>query len=80
MPFCCLKLPLSSNLVTCTNISCIEFIIQADSRGPEFESKFKKTELEVDVSFTTLELLLHQESLMRVIKYIVRIQQILQVR
>lgn len=55
-------------------------LIQADSHGTEFESKFKNTEQEAVLSFTTLEVLLHQEPLLRVIKFIVHLQQILQVR
>lgn len=52
---------------------------QADPEGPEFESTFENTEQKIGVTFTSLEVLLHQEALLSVMKFAAQLQKSLQV-
>ncbi|XP_056003796.1 intermembrane lipid transfer protein VPS13A-like isoform X2 [Ostrea edulis] len=53
---------------------------KADPEGPEFATTFENTEQTIDVRFTSLEVLLHQEALLSVMKFAAQLQQSLQVR
>uniref|UniRef100_K1PWM0 Vacuolar protein sorting-associated protein 13C n=1 Tax=Magallana gigas TaxID=29159 RepID=K1PWM0_MAGGI len=52
---------------------------KADPEGPEFESTFENTEQKIGVTFTSLEVLLHQEALLSVMKFAAQLQKSLQV-
>ncbi|XP_078330281.1 intermembrane lipid transfer protein VPS13A-like isoform X6 [Crassostrea virginica] len=52
---------------------------KADPDGPDFKSTFENTEQTIDVRFSSLEVLLHQEALLSVLKFAAQLQQSLQV-
>jgi hypothetical protein len=54
-------------------------LFKADPEGPEFATTFKSTEQTIDVRFTSLEVLLHQEALLSVMKFAAQLEQSLQV-
>jgi len=47
---------------------------QANTDGPEFSTTYNNTEQKIDVTFTSLEVLLHQEALLHVLELVEKLK------